>query len=172
MGSERQVLLERLAEIEHQRWSDWQRWLHSVGRRTATGAIELPADRVATWERQIATPYGQLSEAEKAADRREVHRYLPLIDALPEVAGRRPMAESDRRLNVEGRLLEVVSRFGGQVIVSSEPMAAMVRMLADAAEALARDGFLPAVPRPANLAVPGAEGAPAGQDIEPVGPVN
>lgn len=71
--------MEKLAEIEHQRWADWQRHVHSLGTLGEDGALVLPADRVAAWERQIAAPYADLSEDDKARDRREVGRYWPLV---------------------------------------------------------------------------------------------
>jgi hypothetical protein len=57
----------------------------------------------------------------------------------------RALSESDRRLNVESRLLAVVSGFGGERLVADNPrMPELVRQLADEAEALAREGFIPA----------------------------
>lgn len=68
-------LHEQLAAIEHQRWADWQQYLHSLCERREDGALIIPADRVKHWERQIDTPYAKLSEAEKAMDREQVDRY-------------------------------------------------------------------------------------------------
>lgn len=56
---------------------------------------------------------------------------------------RNQLSESDRRLNVESRLLAIVSMFGGQHIVASPAMDHMVAQLADETEALALEGFLP-----------------------------
>lgn len=54
------------------------------------------------------------------------------------------LSESDRRLNVTGHILAVVSNFGGQRLVADNPaMARMVEQLSDAAEEMARDGLLP-----------------------------
>lgn len=36
------------------------------------------------WERQIDTPYSELSEAEKESDRKESRNYLPIIDNILE----------------------------------------------------------------------------------------
>ncbi len=81
-------LIERLADIEHQRWSDWQRWMHDKGvlkdtlcadgERVEVGLL-LPIERVRIWERLIATPYAGLPEHSKQADRDQVMRYFPLI---------------------------------------------------------------------------------------------
>jgi hypothetical protein len=72
-------LKEQLAAIEHERWAHWQAYLHSKGRRLPDGALLLPADLVTHWERQIATPYEELSEIEKDSDRDQVDRYLSVI---------------------------------------------------------------------------------------------
>lgn len=57
---------------------------------------------------------------------------------------RPPLSESDRRLNVEFRLLAIVSTYGGERIVADNPaMDRMVKQLADEVDALAREGFVP-----------------------------
>lgn len=80
MGGE--ALREQLAAIEHERWADWQHWMHAQGLRSADGSISLPAAQVAKWERQIATPYAALSDTEKQSDRDQVDRYWHLIKAV------------------------------------------------------------------------------------------
>lgn len=73
------ALVEDLASIEHERWAHWQRYMHGKAERRPDGALVLPAELVERWEAQIATPYSDLSEAEKESDREQVRRYLPLI---------------------------------------------------------------------------------------------
>lgn len=72
-------LLETLAAIEHERWSHWQRYVHERSKRQPDGSLLIPADLVARWEQQIATPYSALSDKEKESDREQVRKYLPLI---------------------------------------------------------------------------------------------
>lgn len=74
-------LIEQLAAIEHERWADWQRWVHSQGIRMHDGGILLLPPTVERWERQINTPYAALTEREKQSDREQVERYRPLIEA-------------------------------------------------------------------------------------------
>jgi len=74
--------MEKLAAIEHERWADWQKYLHSKCHDMELGFLTIPAELVAQWERQIATPYAELSEKEKQSDRDQVARYWPLIEAL------------------------------------------------------------------------------------------
>ena len=74
------ALFERLAEIEHQRWADWQRYMHSKGRKNIDGSLTIPAFFVEQWERQIKTLYLELSEKEKDSDRDQVKRYWNLLE--------------------------------------------------------------------------------------------
>ncbi len=72
-------LIEKLADVEHQRWASWQDYLHRVCEPREDGALIIPAEFVARWERQIATPYADLSEREQESDREQVRRYLHLV---------------------------------------------------------------------------------------------
>lgn len=74
---ELEELRENLAAIEHERWSDWQKWCHKVLRENCPSPdLEKILER---WDKQIATPYQDLSEQEKQSDREQVDRYLHLI---------------------------------------------------------------------------------------------
>jgi len=70
-------LREQLAAIEHQRWSDWQKWCHKVVRENNPSSETLKV--LERWDKQIATPYEALSRKEKDSDREQVDRYMPLI---------------------------------------------------------------------------------------------
>jgi hypothetical protein len=72
-------LVESLAAIEHERWSHWQRYLHSKCICQPDGSLILPAELAARWEKQSATKYAGLSEQERESDREQVRKYLPLI---------------------------------------------------------------------------------------------
>ena len=74
-------LMEQLADVEHDRWSHWQRYVHSKCKRSPDGSHVIPAHLVERWETQMNTPYSELSEPEKESDREQVRRYLPIIDA-------------------------------------------------------------------------------------------
>lgn len=74
-------LIEALANIEHERWAHWQRYLHSSATARADGSLQLPAGLVARWERQIATKYSNLSDREKESDREQVRKYLAIVSA-------------------------------------------------------------------------------------------
>ena len=73
-------LFEELANIEHIRWSAWQKYMHSrCIKDVDTGELIIPEWAVKQWERQIETDYKDLSEEEKNSDREQVDRYVPLI---------------------------------------------------------------------------------------------
>lgn len=74
--------METLAATEHERWTSWQQHLHARCKRQADGSLVIPAELVQRWERQINTPYDQLSDTEKESDREQVRRYLAVIDTL------------------------------------------------------------------------------------------
>tara|TARA_R110000868_G_scaffold128605_1_gene336774 strand:+ start:177 stop:614 length:438 start_codon:yes stop_codon:yes gene_type:complete len=80
-------LREQLAAIEHERWSDWQKWCHQVIRENAPRNDELEAV-LARWDRQIDVPYELLTDSEKASDMEQVDRYWPLITQHTEKAVR------------------------------------------------------------------------------------
>lgn len=83
-SKEMEELREKLADIEHQRWSDWQKYMHSRGiedKKMGEGYLCIPLGLVKHWERQINTPYSKLTEQEKESDREQVNRYLPLIQS-------------------------------------------------------------------------------------------
>lgn len=72
-------VLEELAAVEHERWSHWQKYVHSKCSRQADGSLLIPLELVVRWERQISLPYDCLNEQEKESDREQVHRYLPVV---------------------------------------------------------------------------------------------
>ncbi len=76
----RKTLVERLAAIEHERWSHWQRYMHGKATKQEDGSLLSPADLVERWEKQIATDYADLPADEQESDKEQVERYLPIIE--------------------------------------------------------------------------------------------
>jgi len=71
--------IEKGANLEHQRWARWQTWCHKVLRENCPSPeLERVLER---WDRQIKTPYSELSEQEKESDRKETRNYLPFLKA-------------------------------------------------------------------------------------------
>jgi hypothetical protein len=81
-------LVEVLAAIEHERWSHWQRYLHSQCEPGPDGSLVIPARLVSRWTQQMSTAYADLSEAEKDSDREQVRQTLPIIAAALTERGR------------------------------------------------------------------------------------
>lgn len=73
-------ITDELAAAEHERWAHWQRFVHDQASRQPDGSLRLPAELVERWERQIETPFADLTEKEKESDREQVRRYLPIIE--------------------------------------------------------------------------------------------
>lgn len=71
--------IEQLANIEHIRWVKWQKYLHSVCQENKDGSLTISENSVNRWNRQIETPYTELSEKEKESDRKEVYKTLAEI---------------------------------------------------------------------------------------------
>ena len=82
---ERKELFEKLASIEHEKWSKWQKNLLSNcmnyhnSRGEITGDLIIPRDIAGRWERQANTKYEDLTEDDKEKDREQVRRYWDLI---------------------------------------------------------------------------------------------
>ena len=76
-------LTEKCAEIEHTRWAKWQNYMHSHVYDSSQSINPhlkvIPTELYNRWERQIATPYSELSEKEKESDKDQVQMYLPEV---------------------------------------------------------------------------------------------
>jgi hypothetical protein len=76
----RHDLREKLADAEHASWARWMAYLFSKCQRQADGSCTIPSEYVSHWQREVETPYAELSEREKESDRTEVDLILPIID--------------------------------------------------------------------------------------------
>jgi len=72
--------IEKGADLEHDRWARWQKYLHSRLQKDNKGFYWLDDGLFEHWERQIDTPYSELSEKEKESDRKETRNYVPLLE--------------------------------------------------------------------------------------------
>ena len=75
--------IEEFADIQHQIWSHWQKYLHSkleYTEYTKDGKLYacyvLDAGLYERWSKQIDTPYSELTEKEKESDRKIVKNFL------------------------------------------------------------------------------------------------
>jgi hypothetical protein len=91
--------VEKGADIEHDRWARWQKYMFSRCEVNSDGTVTVPSWAVERWFRQIDTPYSELSEAEKESDRNEARNYLPFLSSAIDRAykqGAKDMAEAVR----------------------------------------------------------------------------
>jgi len=72
-------LREALAALEHEQWAHWTRYMLDTLRNTG---VPMTSEIVARWERQIATPYAELTEAEKNSDREWADKVLAEVEAF------------------------------------------------------------------------------------------
>lgn len=80
---------EQLADLEHDRWSKWQDYLHSklIYHEIPSGEKKiawylLDPGHYEHWSRQINTDYKELSEKEKDSDRIEAQKTIDKIISL------------------------------------------------------------------------------------------
>lgn len=73
-------LVEALADKAHASWAHWMEYLFSKCLTDDLGEMIIPAHLVKHWQRQIDTPYADLSESEKQSDRDEVAKIMPIIE--------------------------------------------------------------------------------------------
>lgn len=76
--------LEALAELAHEQWSGWMKYMFSKckWRDRGDGINEptIPQEFADRWLRQMNGPYAQLSEQEKEYDRVEARKFLAMLE--------------------------------------------------------------------------------------------
>ena len=70
---------EKLAELCHEQWSGWMKYLFSKCEYTTMSSATIPPWAVKRWEKQMNTPYAELSWSEKESDREEADKFLTLL---------------------------------------------------------------------------------------------
>lgn len=70
---------EQLAELSHEQWAGWMKYLFLNSTEGEDGQVIIPASLVVRWKRQMNTPYLGLPENEKESDRVEADKILHFI---------------------------------------------------------------------------------------------
>lgn len=70
--------LERHADLEHEIWASWMRYMFSCGTMNPDRSWTMPPEKVERWQRQMNTPYSALSDREQKSDREQVLKHLRL----------------------------------------------------------------------------------------------
>ena len=67
---------EELADLCHDQWSGWMKYLFSKCTQLSDGNMVMPKWAVKRWYRQMHTVYDHLSKEEKDSDRKEADKFL------------------------------------------------------------------------------------------------
>ena len=78
-------LREKLADMQHEIWSHWMRYLFSCGEEQYNGTFLLPGDKVERWKQQMNKPYSELTEKERESDREQADKILSGVDVIKKV---------------------------------------------------------------------------------------
>jgi hypothetical protein len=116
-------MLERLADLEHERWSNWMHYLFTKGAQYSYGEFQIEAASVAHWRRQMNTPYSGLTEAEKESDRKEARKTLAVLtDDAQNTKGVRLNPEEVR---AQSEALACAARWVGRFLREMDPKEAI-----------------------------------------------
>jgi len=77
-----ETAVELLSEIEHERWSRWQKYLHENCLANNDGSLTIPVVLVDKWKKQMNTPYKELTDEEKDSDRELVLDKFHLLEEI------------------------------------------------------------------------------------------
>lgn len=72
-------MLTKLADVQHEIWSHWMKYLFEVSTQNDDGTVTISADKVKTWQRQMVTSYADLSDKEKESDIEQAEKVLAVI---------------------------------------------------------------------------------------------
>lgn len=72
-------LREQLADEQHAIWSHWMKYMFSCGAYQSNGAWVMPAEKVERWQRQMDTPYDDLTDKEREFDRHQADKVLAVV---------------------------------------------------------------------------------------------
>lgn len=93
-----ETLIEVVADEQHKIWAHWMKYLFSVCSETDDGSMLIPKEKVDRWQRQMWTPYADLTDAEQESDRHQALKVLPALNnimlALTDATERAEQAEA------------------------------------------------------------------------------
>lgn len=81
--SEVDVAREQVAAVVHDVWARWVQHLFASGEIDTEGKMTIPASDVTRWQRQIETPYAELSDEEKAKDQEVADKIIAAMGEEP-----------------------------------------------------------------------------------------
>ena len=83
--ADREHAVEVLADLEHDRWSRWMRWVYENGTWNQDGSFTINRDKAQRWASLAATRYDFLDDETQEWDRTEARKTLAkLAEAFPD----------------------------------------------------------------------------------------
>lgn len=80
--TERDNLVEQLADVQHGIWAHWMLYLFGVSEKNADGSVTIPAEKVQRWHRQMNAGFADLPENEQRSDYGMAERVMLAIKPL------------------------------------------------------------------------------------------
>jgi hypothetical protein len=74
-------MLNEVAEMVHDVWSNWMEWQFKICIKNKDGSVTIPKDLVDRWTRQMKTHYSDLSLKEQQSDIEIAETYIELFQA-------------------------------------------------------------------------------------------
>jgi hypothetical protein len=71
---------ERLADVSHDIWAHWMRYMFKQGSFDFGGGWHMPRYMVDRWYRQMDTRYADLTEREKESDREQADKIIAALN--------------------------------------------------------------------------------------------
>ena len=71
---------EKLAALCHGQWAGWMRYLFSKGHINSVGEWVVSSTLYDRWQRQMNTPYAELSGTEQNSDRKEADKFIAVLE--------------------------------------------------------------------------------------------
>jgi len=70
---------EQLASVQHEIWSHWMKYLYSRWYKVGEERLDIPLEELKRWQRQMQTPYTDLTPKEKDSDREQADKVLNVL---------------------------------------------------------------------------------------------
>jgi len=80
-------LIEAVADLCHEQWAGWMRYLFTKGTWEDDGKFVINEDSAKRWWNQMETSYSKLSPKEQESDRTETDKFIKLFDKFNEKEG-------------------------------------------------------------------------------------
>ena len=107
-------IIEKLADNEHNRWANWQKYVHSKCIKNEDGSLTIPKEYVEHWEYEINTKYKDLPENIKESDRKEVTQVLKILDYENLIARNKELEEKNKKVMKFCKIKSTFQTFGDE----------------------------------------------------------